>query len=116
MTEVGASEAATADNIDLSIAALRSEWIEVRGADGTIFRSRKMAPGETYYPRLGSGWTITTRDGSAFEWRVEDVAIGKLSEEPGEVFAISVDQAARQAAEILAPPMVAGTNETQSVR
>ena len=116
MTEVGASEAATAENIELSITALRTAWIEVRGADGTIFRSRKMAPGETYYPRLGSGWTVTARDGSAFEWRVENVSVGKLSEEPVEVFAVSVDQAARQAAEILAPPAVAGTNEPQSVR
>ena len=116
MAEVGASEAATAETIDLSITALRTAWIEVRGADGTIFRSRRMAPGETYYPRLGSGWTVTARDGSAFEWRVENVSIGKLSEEPMEVFAVSVDQAARQAAKILAPPAVAGTNEPQSVR
>ena len=116
MAEVGAAEAATAENIDLTITALRAAWIEVRGADGTIFRSRHMAPGESYYPRLGSGWTVTAGDGSAFEWRVGDVSIGKLSEDPGEVFAVSVDQAARQAAEILAPPMVAGTNETQSVR
>lgn len=116
MAEIGASEAATAENIDLSISALKAAWIEVRGADGTIFRSRKMAAGETYYPRLGSGWTVTARDGSAFEWRVEDVAIGKLSEEPVEVFAVSVDYAARQAAEILAPPIVAGANETQSAQ
>ena len=116
MAEVGAAEAATAETVDLHIAALKTAWIEVRGADGTIFRSRRMAAGETYYPRLGSGWTVTARDGSAFEWRVEDVSIGKLSEEPVEVFAVSVDQAARQAAEILAPPMVAGTNESQSVR
>ena len=116
MAEVGASEAATAENIDLSITALRPAWIEVRGADGTIFRSRRMAAGETYFPRLGSGWTVTARDGSAFEWRVENIAIGKLSDEPIEVFAVSVDQAARQAADILAPPAVAGTNEPQSVR
>lgn len=116
MAEVGASEAASAEKLDLSITALRSAWIEVRGADGTIFRSRKMAAGETYYPRLGSGWTVTARDGSAFEWRVENIAVGKLSDEPAEVFAVSVDQAARQAADILAPPAVAGSNEPQSVR
>ena len=116
LAEVGIAEAATAQNIELSIVALRSEWIEVRGADGTIFRSRRMAAGEAYFPRLGHGWTVTTRDGSAFEWRVEELAIGKLSEEPAEVFAVSVDQAAVQAAEILTPPAVAGTNETQSVR
>jgi len=116
LAEVGAAEAASAENINLTIIALRASWIEVRGADGTIFRSRKMAAGESYHPRLGAGWTVTTRDGSAFEWRVDEVSIGKLSEEPAEVFAVSVDQAARQAAEILAPPMVAGTNETQSVR
>ncbi len=116
MSEIGASEAATAETVDLSITALRAAWIEVRGADGTIFRSRKMAAGETYFPRLGSGWTVTARDGSAFEWRVEEVAIGKLSEEPVEVFAVSVDQAARQAADILAPPAVAGINEPETVR
>lgn len=116
LAEVGAAEAATADNIELTITALRTDWIEVRGADGTIFRSRKMSAGEQYHPRLGSGWTVTARDGSSFEWRVGDVSIGKLSEEKAEVFAVSVDQAARQAAEILAPPVVAGTNETQSVR
>jgi len=107
LAEVGAAEAATADNIELTITALRTDWIEVRGA---------VSAGEQYHPRLGSGWTVTARDGSSFEWRVGDVSIGKLSDEKAEVFAVSVDQAARQAAEILAPPVVAGTNETQSVR
>ena len=116
LSEVGLTEVATAETVNLSITALRSAWIEVRGADGTIFRSRKMAAGETYHPRISSGWTVTARDGSAFEWRVEDVSIGTLSEDPVEVFAVSVDRAAQQAAEILAPPIVAGTNETQSVR
>lgn len=116
LAEASASFDNSYEALDLSVTALRTAWIEVRGADGTIFRSRRMGAGESYHPRLGSGWTITARDGSAFEWRVGDVSVGKLSEERTEVFAASVDQAARQAAEILAPPVMAGSNETQSSR
>jgi cytoskeleton protein RodZ len=62
----------------------RSEtWLEVRGADGTVFISRTLEPGETYAPRLDAGWSIFARDADQFEWVVGDKVIGHLGL-PGE--------------------------------
>lgn len=98
------------ETLDLSVVALKPAWIEVRGADGTIFRSRVMAKGEAYFPRLDAGWTVTVQDGSAFEWRVEDEPVGRLSEQAQPVYSASVDEAAAQAAERQSPALAATSN------
>ncbi len=105
-----------APQIPLSIAALSQGWIEVRGADGTIFRSRTMAAGETYHRlRIGAGWTVSARDGGAFEWRVGDIVVEPLGEPGAPVYAISVDAVAARAAEKTAPAL-AGFGEGQASR
>ncbi|MEO0882810.1 MAG: RodZ domain-containing protein [Pseudomonadota bacterium] len=93
--------------LPLTISAQRPAWIEVRGADGTVFRSRTMAAGEVYHPRIGAGWTVSARDGSAFHWKVGDVEIGPLGEESAAVYAISVDTIAQSANDIAAPALAA---------
>ena len=96
--------------LPLTLHAVRDGWIEVRGADGTIFRSRVMRTGETYIPRLGAGWTVSARDGGAFEWHVGDLVVGPLGPESAPVFASSVDAAAAKAAETASPAMAAAGN------
>lgn len=99
----------------LTLTAKTTAWLEVRGADGTIFRSRKMAAGEAYYPRIGAGWTITARDGSAFVWHVGDVEIAPLGEEPSPVFAVNVDSVAAEA-QAIAVPALAAVSESKPTR
>lgn len=96
--------------LPLTLVALRDGWIEVRGADGTIFRSRVMRSGESYAPRAGAGWTISARDGSAFEWRVGDAVIGTLGADAAPVYAASVDAAAARAMDIAAPALASAGN------
>jgi hypothetical protein len=76
----------------LRIRALRRARIEVRGADGSNYRSRYFSPGEIYAPRVGAGWTVTTPEGDAFEWLLGDVSLGLLAPS-GPVYAQSVDAA-----------------------
>lgn len=97
-------------SMQLAIVATKPAWIEVRGADGTIFRSRIMAKGEAYYPRLGAGWTVTAQDGSAFEWQIDGEAVGHLSEQPAPIYSASVDEAATLAAERQSPALAATSN------
>ena len=96
-----------ADNLPLELRAVRQGWLEVRGADGTIFRSRVMAAGESYFPRLEAGWTVSARDGGAFEWRVGDVSVAPLGPDNVPVFSISVDEQLSRAAEASSPAMAA---------
>lgn len=109
---------ATADELSaqlpLTLTANTAAWLEVRGADGTIFRSRKMAEGEVYHPRIGAGWTVTVRDGSAFSWHVGDIEIGPLAASPSPVFAMSVDAVAVEAQAITAPALAAVGESTPS--
>lgn len=77
----------------LRIVALRRARVEIRGADGTKFLARYFEPGEDYPPRVGAGWTVTTNDGGAFEWRLGDASLGLLAPEGGPVYAQSVDAA-----------------------
>lgn len=95
------------DTLPLELVAVRQGWLEVRGADGTIFRSRTMAEGETYFPRLNAGWTVSARDGGAFEWRVGDIVVSPLGPDGAEVFSVSVDEQLARAAEVAAPAMAA---------
>lgn len=78
---------------EFGIIANRRAWIEVRGSDGTVFRNREMTPGEAYYPRTGAGWTITVRDGGAFEWRLGDLAAAPVGEAGQALYSLSVDAA-----------------------
>jgi cytoskeletal protein RodZ len=93
----------------LHIVAIKEARIEVRGADGTKFLARSFAPGESYSPRVGAGWTVTTSDGSAFEWRLGDQSLGLLAPE-GPVYAQSVDLAMKR--EPVAPPVVPDAEPT----
>ena len=100
--DVETAKAAPAD-LPLEIVAVRQAWLEVRGADGTIFLSRTMAEGENYFPRLKAGWTVSARNGGAFEWRVGDVVVGPLGPDGAQVFSMSVDDQLAHAAEMAAP-------------
>lgn len=100
--DVDTAKAAPAD-LPLEIVAVRQAWLEVRGADGTIFLSRTMAAGENYFPRLKAGWTVSARNGGAFEWRVGDLSVGPLGPEGAQVFSMSVDDQLIRAAEMAAP-------------
>ena len=95
---------------ELAIVALRPAWIEVRGEDGTIFRSRDMNRNEVYYPRVGAGWTGTVQDGSAFEWRLDDVTVGLLAETPEPIYSASIDDAAAVAEEQIATALAAAAS------
>jgi cytoskeleton protein RodZ len=98
------------EHLPLEIVALRPEWIEIRAADGTIFLSRTMAPGESYFPRLNAGWTVTTRDAGAFAWRVGDIRIAEIGPDGAQVFSVSVDDQIARAAELAAPEVAAAHN------
>ncbi|MEZ5998008.1 MAG: helix-turn-helix transcriptional regulator [Hyphomonas sp.] len=95
------------DSLPLELVAVRQGWLEVRGADGTIFRNRTMVEGESYFPRLNAGWTVSARDGGAFEWRVGDIVVGPLGPEGAQVFSVSVDEQLIRAAEAAAPTVAA---------
>ena len=101
--------------LPLRLTATKAGWLEVRGADGTIFRSRKMAEGENYFPRIGAGWTVTSRDGGAFVWHVGDVEIGPMGEAGTAVYALSVDAIALDA-QAIATPALAAVGESQPTR
>jgi hypothetical protein len=75
-----APAATSAASQQLRIVALRRELLEVRSADGTKFVHRYLEQGESNYPRVGAGWTISTPDGSAFEWRLGENSLGPVSE------------------------------------
>lgn len=82
----------------LTIVALKRARLEVRGANGDSYRARYFSPGERYAPRVGAGWTVTTPDGSAFEWRRGEVSLGLLAPQGGPVYAQSVDLALQREA------------------
>ncbi|MBI1339791.1 hypothetical protein GC169_06230 [bacterium] len=99
----------TVERPPLRLVALRKAWIEVRAADGTKYRSRYFEAGESYAPRVGAGWTITARDGDAFEWRLGDASLGLLSEDGGPIYAQSVDLALQREAVLSEPAAVSGS-------
>ena len=82
---------------EIAVRALETAWIEVRGSDGTIFRSRNMSRGEVYYPRMDAGWTLTVRDGAAFEWVYADIATGPIGEPGQPVYSVNIDLATKDA-------------------
>lgn len=103
--------AAVPADLPLEIVAVRQGWLEVRASDGTIFVSRTMAAGESYFPRLKAGWTVSARNGGAFEWRVGEVVVGPLGPEGAQVFSVSVDDQLARAAEMAAPTVAAAPND-----
>ncbi len=92
---------------ELSIRAISSGWIEVRGSDGTIFRNRVMRSGETYYPRMQAGWTVTVRDAGAFEWWLGDLQIGPVGEHGQSLYSASVDEALAVGEEMISTALAA---------
>lgn len=103
-----------APQLPLTLTALRNAWLEVRGADGTIFRSRRMAAGEVYHPRIGAGWTVSARNGGAFVWHVGDIEIGPLGDVDAPVYSLNVDMVAAKAQEATAPSLAAVTEAQPS--
>jgi hypothetical protein len=83
----------------LRLVAVKRELIEVRSAAGDKYVHRYFEPGEGYTVRVGSGWTVSTEDGSAFEWRLGEDSLGLLAPQ-GPVYSQSVDLAAQR------PPIV----------
>lgn len=81
---------------EFSLRATAPAWIEVRGSDGTVFRSRQMNRGETYYPRTGAGWTITVRDAGAFEWKLGEDVVSTVGEQGQALYSLSVDTVLEQ--------------------
>lgn len=104
-------EAGAPVELPLEIFAARQGWLEVRGADGTIFLSRTLAEGESYFPRLNASWTVSARNGGDFQWRVGDVVIGPVGPDGAQVFSVSVDEQLPLAAELLATPAVAAAED-----
>ncbi len=86
----------------LRVVALKPAKIEIRSAAGDKMVNREFAPGEPFLVRVGAGWTVSTEDGSAFEWRLGDQSLGLLAPE-GPVYSQSVDLAAQR------PPIVVET-------
>lgn len=104
--EVKTAKTAASD-LAIEVVAVRQGWLEVRAADGTIFLSRTLAAGENYFPRLKAGWTVSARNGGAFEWRAGDLVIGPLGPEGAQVFSVSVDDQIARAAELEAARLAA---------
>ena len=107
------SATAVPEDMQLEIVAVRQGWLEIRAADGTIFLSRTMAAGENYFPRLKAGWTVSARNGGAFEWRVGDLSVGPLGPEGAQVFSVSVDDQLVRAAEASAAAALAAADAAE---
>lgn len=87
---------------EIALRAKRAGWLEVRASDGTIFRSRQMAAGEVYFPRMDAGWTLTARDGSSFEVLINDKPVMPFGEEAGvPLYSVSVDSVSERAQALL---------------
>ncbi|MEM6947061.1 MAG: helix-turn-helix domain-containing protein [Pseudomonadota bacterium] len=104
------NERVRVQHTELTLVAVEDAWVEVRGPDGTLYRNRIMGRGETYIPRTGAGWTISARNGAAFQWRLGDAVIGPLGPAGTPVFAASVDTAAQRAEDAAAPALAAAGN------
>ena len=80
--------------LKLSIRANERAWIEIRGADGTLFIDRQFARGESYDLRVGAGWTLTTQDAGAFEWLVDGRPANAVGEADQALYTLSIDDVA----------------------
>lgn len=79
---------------NLEIRADRRAWIEIRGADGTLFVDRQLSRGEVYDLRVGAGWTLTTQDAGAFSWLVDGEAVSPVGEADQPIYTLDIDNAA----------------------
>lgn len=82
------------ETLKLEVRARERAWIEVRGADGTLFIDRHFAAGETYDVRVGAGWTLTTQNAGAFEWVVEGEVVHPVGEPDQALYTLSIDEVA----------------------
>ena len=81
----------------LAVLAIRPAWLEVRGADGTIFLSRRLQAGEFYTAQAFAGWTLHAQDGGAFTVIINGAETGPLGTAGAPVINWRVDEAiARQ--------------------
>lgn len=110
-----AAAAPAAVSPPLRLVALQRARIEVRSAAGDKFLDREFAPGESYNPRVGAGWTVTVQDGAAFEWRIGDQSLGLFADEGGPVYAQSVDAAAQRPPIVVAAPEPVLVSPAESV-
>ncbi len=99
---------------ELSLRAVKTAWVEVRGSDGTIFRNRVMSSGEAYYPRTNAGWTVTMRDAGAFEWWLGDMKIAPAGEPGQSIYSANVDEALAESEDILETALAARTADNPS--
>lgn len=100
---------------EVSLRANESAWIEVRGSDGTIFRSRQMRAGEVYYPRTGAGWTVTVRNAAAFDLMIDGRPVMALGDEATPAYSISIDRSA-ETARVLLQQQIADTSDKKAAR
>ena len=84
-----------AGKVNLEIRAVHRAWIEIRGADGTLFIDRQFSAGETYDLRVGAGWTLTTQNAGAFEWLVDGRAIAAVGETDQALYTLGIDGVAK---------------------
>jgi len=90
---------------EFSIVAVKRAMIEIRSAAGDKYVRRIFEPGESKVVRVGYGWTVSSEDGSAFEWRLGDKSLGLLQAEGGPVYSQSVDIAAKRPP-VETPPVI----------
>ncbi len=81
---------------NLSLKAVRRAFITITGSDGTVYLSKEMAPGQVYLPRVNAGWTVTVRDGGAFEWRLDGQSLGTIAGDGEPAYAMAVDAALKR--------------------
>ena len=87
---------AATNAFNLEIRADRRAWIEIRGADGTLFIDRQLSRGDDYPLRVGAGWTLTTQDAGAFTWLVDGAPIAQVGEEGHPLYTLDIDGAANE--------------------
>lgn len=81
---------------NLEIRADRRAWIEIRGADGTLFVDRQFSRGEVYDLRVGAGWTLTTQDAGAFSWVVDGEPLAPVGQTDQPLYTMDIDNAAAE--------------------
>lgn len=87
--------------LNLEIRADRRAWIEIRGADGTLFVDRHFSRGESYDLRVGAGWTLTTQDAGAFSWMVDGEAFMPVGDADQPLYTLGVDSIATAIREMI---------------
>lgn len=80
-----------ARRFNLEIRAEHRAWIEIRGADGTLFVDRQLSKGEVYDLRVGAGWTLTTQDAGAFVWLADGHMVLPVGEADQPLYTLGID-------------------------